>query len=203
VGAHSLAQKEGKGSMIKKEFLSSINLITLTVLSLAAMQAAVAQRAGNQNRSARSLEVAGPQGPPACVRSKQHLEQNVQTVVSYYTMAFNDGLPEQAVEMFVGIDENGNKLYTQHNPFAADGPEAFIAFVQFFKGLFPELNVNIVRTIAQCDLVMTHSHITTGPDDIGNSAMDIFRLDSTGRIIEHWDAVQPVEPNPANDNTMF
>jgi predicted SnoaL-like aldol condensation-catalyzing enzyme len=50
---------------------------------------------------------------------------------------------------------------------------------------------------------MTHSHVTRSPDDLGNSAMDIFRLDDTGRIVEHWDAVQPVEPNPANDNTMF
>jgi predicted SnoaL-like aldol condensation-catalyzing enzyme len=51
---------------------------------------------------------------------------------------------------------------------------------------------------------MTHAHITTGePDDLGNAAMDIFRFDRTGRIVEHWDAVQPVEPNPANDNTQF
>ena len=86
------------------------------------------------------------------------------------------------------------RLYTQHNPFAQDGPEAFIAFVEFFKkASFPDLNVRIVRTIAQCDLVMTHAHITTGaPSDLGNAAMDIFRFDRTGRIVEHWDAVQPV-----------
>jgi predicted SnoaL-like aldol condensation-catalyzing enzyme len=142
-------------------------------------------------------------GSKACVRSQHHLDRNVQTVVSYYTLAFNAGLPRLAVERYVGVDENGNKLYIQHNPFAQSGPEAFIAFVEFFKGLFPDLNVDIKRTIAQCDLVMTHSHVTRSPDDLGNSAMDIFRLDDTGRIVEHWDAVQPVEPNPANDNTMF
>jgi predicted SnoaL-like aldol condensation-catalyzing enzyme len=75
--------------------------------------------------------------------------------------------------------------------------------VEFFKGLFPDLNVRIVRTIAQCDLVMTHAHITTGPNDLGNAAMDIFRFDRFGKIVEHWDAVQPVEANPANDNTQF
>jgi len=51
--------------------------------------------------------------------------------------------------------------------------------------------------------VMTHAHITTGPTDLGNAAMDIFRFDRTGRIVEHWDAVQPVEANSANDNTQF
>lgn len=141
--------------------------------------------------------------PRACARSQWQLNRNVKTVVSYYTLAFNAGEPELAVEKYVGVDRNGNKIYTQHNPFAADGPEAFIAFVNFFKALNPDLNVNIVRTIAQCDLVMTHAHITTGPDDLGNVAMDIFRIDRRGKIVEHWDAVQPVSATPANDNGQF
>lgn len=138
----------------------------------------------------------------ACAHGAQ-LDRNVRTAIAYYTLAFNAGEPRLAVEKYVGVDENGDKTYTQHNPFAQDGPEAFIAFVEFFKGIFPDLNVRIVRTIAQCDLVMTHAHITTGPDDLGNAAMDIFRFDNTGRIVEHWDAVQPVEADPANDNTQF
>ena len=141
--------------------------------------------------------------PRACAQGQAQLERNVRTAVSYYTLAFNAGLPRLAVQRYVGVDKDGNKTYTQHNPFAADGPEAFIAFVEFFKGLFPDLNVDIKRTIAQCDLVMTHAHITTGPNDLGNAAMDIFRFDRTGRIVEHWDAVQPVEADSANDNTQF
>jgi predicted SnoaL-like aldol condensation-catalyzing enzyme len=138
-----------------------------------------------------------------CNKSQAQLERNVRTAINYYTLAFNAGKPRLAVEKYVGVDKNGNKLYIQHNPFAQDGPEAFIAFVEFFKGIFPELNVDIKRTIAQCDLVMTHAHITTGPNDLGNAAMDIFRFDRTGRIVEHWDAVQPVEAEPLNDNTQF
>jgi predicted SnoaL-like aldol condensation-catalyzing enzyme len=118
-------------------------------------------------------------------------------------LAFNAGQPRLAVEKYVGLDADGNKLYTQHNPFAADGPAAFIAFVEFFKGLFPDLHVDIKRTIAQCDLVMTHAHITTSVTDLGNAAMDIFRFDRHGKIVEHWDAVQPVEATSANDNTQF
>lgn len=139
----------------------------------------------------------------ACETSQWQLNRNVKTAIAYYTLAFNAGEPELAVEKYVGVDRDGNKIYRQHNPFAADGPEAFIAFVNFFKGLNPELNVDIVRTIAQCDLVMTHAHITTGPDDLGNVAMDIFRFDRRGKIVEHWDAVQPVEASPANDNGQF
>jgi predicted SnoaL-like aldol condensation-catalyzing enzyme len=139
----------------------------------------------------------------ACAREQWELDRNTRTAIAYYTLAFNAGEPELAVEKYIGVDRNREKIYTQHNPFAADGPQAFIDFVNFYKGLFPELHVNIVRTIAQCDLVMTHAHITTGPEDLGNAAMDVFRFDKRGKIVEHWDAVQPVEANPANDNTQF
>jgi predicted SnoaL-like aldol condensation-catalyzing enzyme len=145
----------------------------------------------------------GHHDPKACAIGQAQLDRNTKTAIAYYTLAFNDGLPRLAVQRYVGVDTNGNKTYTQHNPFAQDGPDAFIAFVEFFKALFPDLHVEIVRTIAQCDLVMTHAHVTTGPADLGNAAMDIFRFDRTGRIVEHWDAVQPVEENSANDNTQF
>lgn len=145
----------------------------------------------------------GRSDPRACARGQAQLDRNTRTAIAYYTLAFNAGEPRLAVQKYVGVDRNGNKTYTQHNPFAQDGPEAFIAFVEFFKGLFPDLNVRIVRTIAQCDLVMTHAHITTTATDLGNAAMDIFRFDRRGKIVEHWDAVQPVEANPANDNTQF
>ena len=143
------------------------------------------------------------QGPKACVHGQAQLDRNTETVIAYYTLSFNEGKPEEAVEKYIGVDATGEKLYIQHNPLAADGTQAFIEFVNFFKGIFPNLNVNIVRTIAQCDLVMTHSHLTLFPGDRGSAVMDIFRLDNTGRIVEHWDVVQEVPEESANDNTMF
>jgi len=138
-----------------------------------------------------------------CTQSQRQLDRNTRTAIAYYTLAFNAGEPALAVEKYVGVDESGNKTYTQHNPLAADGPQAFIDFVSSFKAIFPDLNVDIVRTIAQCDLVMTHAHITINAEDLGNVAMDIFRFDKKGKIVEHWDSVQAVIENPANDNTQF
>jgi predicted SnoaL-like aldol condensation-catalyzing enzyme/plastocyanin len=130
------------------------------------------------------------QVPPA------ELERNKQAVVGFYTMAFNDKKPAEAVAQYVG------PRYTQHNPLAADGPEAFIAFVSGFATAFPEGGVEIKRVLAEGDLVVTQSHFTLNPDDRGSAVFDMFRIEN-GKIVEHWDVIQPIPETPANDNTMF
>jgi predicted SnoaL-like aldol condensation-catalyzing enzyme len=123
-------------------------------------------------------------------------EENKQTVTSYYTLAFNDKKPEEAVAKYVG------SKYIQHNPQAPDGPEAFVQFVKGFAEQFPQLHVEIKRVIGEDDLVMTHSLLSTSPEDRGTAAADIFRLEE-GKIVEHWDVLQPVPETAANDNSMF
>ena len=139
---------------------------------------------------------AGHHGPDRC-HDPAVLERNKANVVGFYTLAFNEGKPAKAVKRYVGA------TYIQHNPFAADGPQAFIEFVSAFKAENPGLNVDIKRVVAECDLVVTHSHITVSPEDRGQAAADIFRLDERGKILEHWDVVQPVPETSANDNGMF
>ena len=118
-------------------------------------------------------------------------------MIAYYERAFNDHEPEDAVERYVGSE------YIQHNPMAPDGTDAFIAFVRAYVEQFPQLNIEIKRAIAEGDLVMTHGLLRTSPEDRGTAAADIFRLDENGKIVEHWDVLQPVPETSANDNTMF
>jgi predicted SnoaL-like aldol condensation-catalyzing enzyme len=128
--------------------------------------------------------------------AKTPLEQNKETVKAFYETAFNDHKPAEAVEKYVGGS------YRQHNPMAADGSLAFIDFVSGYAKANPKLKVDIKRMIAEGDLVVTHVHITTSDKDRGLAAMDIFRLEN-GKIVEHWDVVQPVPEKSANENTMF
>ncbi|MGY0575186.1 nuclear transport factor 2 family protein [Bradyrhizobium sp. RDM12] len=40
------------------------------------------------------------------------------------------------------------------------------------------------------------------PGTKGNAIVDIFKLED-GKIVEHWDVVQPIPDNPANNNMIF
>jgi predicted SnoaL-like aldol condensation-catalyzing enzyme len=145
----------------------------------------------------------------ACVHGNK-LERNKQNVVAYYTRAFNDKEPEDAVDKYVGFDKPGQDLdgsgephlYIQHNPLAKSGAPAFIQFVNDFTAAFPNYHVDIRRVVGECDLVVTHA-VVTGAEaiwPIGAKVVDIFRLDEKGKIVEHWDVLSPLSPTSANGN---
>ncbi|MET4783616.1 ester cyclase [Glaciihabitans sp. UYNi722] len=126
---------------------------------------------------------------------KLNLEENKRIVVDYYQTAFA-GNPEKAI-----ADHFGDH-YIQHNPDAEDGPEAFIGFVNWLRGEFPNLMLEIKRVLAEGDLVVTHSHLILEPGKPGRALADFFRLEN-GKVIEHWDVIQDIPQNPANKNGMF
>lgn len=123
-------------------------------------------------------------------------EANRQMVIDFYNRVFNEHDLEGAVGM-VADD------YIQHNP---NVPTGKAPFVEFFTRLFaknPNASARIVRSSAQGDLVWLHVHAGGNKDGTGGLAiMDIYRV-KDGKIVEHWDVVQPVPAKAANENTMF
>lgn len=122
-------------------------------------------------------------------------EANRQLVLEFYDRVFNKHQVEEGASVLV-------ESYKQHNPAVPDGKAPFVSFfANKFKGN-PEARARIVRSSATDDLVWLHVHSTERPGDRGRAIVDIFRV-KDGRIIEHWDVIQPVPEKAANDNTMF
>ncbi|ALG08249.1 nuclear transport factor 2 family protein [Kibdelosporangium phytohabitans] len=124
------------------------------------------------------------------------LERNKTVVRAYLDMVFNRRQPVEAFAEHVG------DAYVQHNPHAPDGIEASRDFLASLVGQSEHLSLEIKRIIAEGDLVVTHGLIKFGSGDRGSAFVDIMRL-RDGKIVEHWDVVQAVPENPANDNSMF
>src|SRR4029453_6031701 len=112
-------------------------------------------------------------------------QQNKQTVLAYYNMAFNERKPAEAAEKY------GGPHYIQHNPQAPDGFEAFVEFMESFAEQFPQMSLEIKRAVAEDDLVVTHSLLKTSPEDRGTAAADFFLLEDC-KVDEHWALLHPV-----------
>lgn len=124
------------------------------------------------------------------------LDRNKQTVIDFITQSFNDKQPTAAVAKYVGA------TYIQHDPQSADGAEAFIQMATGFASHFPQLHIDVKRVIAEDDLVAAHILITMAPESPGMAGVEIYRLQE-GKIVEHWNVLQPIPEQSANNNTMF
>jgi len=136
-------------------------------------------------------------GGPARAHDEARLEANKETVAAFYDAVLNKKDYELALTY---IGEAG---YKQHNPGAKDGVEGMKGFIGFLKSKYPDNHSEIKRIFAEGDYVITHVHAVREPGTRGNAIVDIFRLDDKGKVVEHWDAVQPIPEEAMNDNTMF
>ncbi|MCP2336042.1 nuclear transport factor 2 family protein [Actinomadura rupiterrae] len=86
-----------------------------------------------------------------------------------------------------------------HDPALQSGREAFADFLKVSVHL-RDAKVVAKHVLADGDLVAVHTHVGTAQGDL--ATVDLFRV-GEGRIVEHWDVVQPVPDELPHPHGMF
>src|SRR5712675_96254 len=140
---------------------------------------------------------------PLIVAYDDRSKKNVESVLGLYDQMITQRKATDAVEKFL------TPRYIQHNPTLPTTAKALgEAFTQF-AATHPKLRVEVYRIIAAGDFVWAHVNFinifSNEANDRGIAGVDIYRFDDEGKMVEHWDVLQPV-PDPdssANINGMF
>ena len=118
-------------------------------------------------------------------------------VLEFYRLALEQFRPKDAFERYATTD------FVEHSAEIAGGTqEAASAFLEDLIRKFPAPKWEVIRSAAEGPFVFLHVHVTPAPGERGVAIVEIFRV-CGGKIVEHWDVIQPVPEKPLNANSMF
>ena len=124
-------------------------------------------------------------------------ETNKANTVAFHKRAVFEGDVDSAFRTYAGSP------YRQHNPLIEDGMDGLRKFAAWMRANRPDAHDKIKRVFADRDYVMLHSQwhgLSDSPRD--EAVVDIYRSED-GKVVEHWDVIQPIPETAAHSNTMF
>ena len=130
--------------------------------------------------------------------------EDPEKMLNQIILDMRDQLAKAKREVAAAIADE-RKLICYHCGVACDltrMKEERIEFLEKLMERLPDRTFTVHRIIASEDLVAVHYHSQASRDDPGFAIVDIFRVEGC-RMVEHWDVVQAVPEQSANNNTMF
>ena len=131
-------------------------------------------------------QVDGPTGI-----TDEHLTEVNKALVGSFV---DDVLVHHRIDRIVDYVGEG---YIQHNPAVPDGIDAFREFI---AGPGADMIYrNVFKIIGQGNFVMVYSHVFLGEE---LAVFDLLRVED-GRIVEHWDNMEPIPEGPQPNRGKF
>jgi predicted SnoaL-like aldol condensation-catalyzing enzyme len=118
-----------------------------------------------------------------------------QEVVAAFSALIEAHRGLEAVNRYVAAD------FIEHDPSVPHGDRA--GMIEYLKNRgwmdpgSPRILIHRDRTIASGPYVVVHQHLRRSPASPVLVIADFFRVEQ-GKIVEHWDVMQPVPLHPAN-----
>lgn len=100
------------------------------------------------------------------------------------------------------VDEYIAESYIQHHQNVEPGREALKGFLDWARSQPGEAKQILHRAFVDGDHVTLHYQVIRHAGDPGFAVMDIFRVEN-GKIAEHWDVMQDVNPDRLNTLSPF
>lgn len=121
----------------------------------------------------------------------QQEKENATVVVDFFQHLMNEHDFDYTLKTY------GGGSYVQHNRAIPNDITGLIGYVQNMTKRFPDYSFDVKRIYADRDYIIMHSHTTLKAKHRGNEKKgfiitDTFKL-KEGKLIEHWDAIQPID----------
>jgi predicted SnoaL-like aldol condensation-catalyzing enzyme len=118
-------------------------------------------------------------------------------VLSFYRKALVEKQPRAAFQHYVSAS------FVEHKPDIPNGGStAAVGFLEDLIKELPSARWEILRTVAEENLVVLHARFTPAPGAPPYAIADIFRIEDC-KIVEHWDVVGPPRDGQPNSNSRF
>jgi len=141
-----------------------------------------------------ALAVAGP-AESAATHVANETARNRAIITSFADLFYTQRRVQEAFDRYVSPD------YIQHNPGLTDGREAA---VMALKPMFssPGATFEVKRILVDGNMAAIHLFGRGDPKTAGAAVVDLYRL-KDGKIVEHWDVIQPFPASSKNAHPMF
>jgi predicted SnoaL-like aldol condensation-catalyzing enzyme len=120
-----------------------------------------------------------------------------EIVQGFYHQALVEKQPRAAFEKYASPD------FVEHKPSVPTGTrEATAEFLEGLIKIVPDPQWEVLRTVAEGDLVVLHVSFTPARGAPAYAIADIFRVQDC-KIVEHWDAVEGPPKEQVNPKPRF